>query len=307
MSRKTKDRTALAVMILFFITAIVSGMAAVYIRGKPRYHYEVRKDLSVHFTNADRVIESIRTAMRERSKSITITYTSHSDNMEDIDDVVSELMHYAVYETDRADEGDYLRYQSGGYDLNYTCEKKGNDREYELVITPRLYTDPEQEEEVNEKLEQVIESFGFDEDTSDYEIVRTVYDYIYQNVDYDVIHKKNDSYHLKATAYGALINGHAVCQGYAVLMYRMLRECGVDCRVITGMAYDEELGEEFHAWNIVRIDGEYYNIDVTWDKQLESEVFFLKGDKDFTSHKRDNEFITDEFYEQYPMSQYSYE
>ena len=86
-------------------------------------------------------------------------------------------------------------------------------------------------------------------------------------------------------------------------MYRMLRELGVDCRVITGMALGEN-SSEYHAWNIVRLGGTYYNIDITWDRQTESRGWFLKGDRTFSAdHIRDTEYSTEEFYGKYPMSE----
>ena len=267
-----------------------------------KYHYEVRKDLSVYFGNADSVIASVRGALKRRSEKITIEYTSHSNNMDDISAIVREIMEFAVSETDRPDEGDYINCQTGGYSVNYSYTKKDGDYHYEIILTPDYYSTDAQEEEVSEKVPGIIAGFGFDENTSDYEKVRTVCDYVYENVDYDIIHKKNSHYHLKSTAYGALINKHASCQGYAVTVYRLLRESGINCRVITGMAYDDELGSEYHAWNIAEIDGLYYNIDMTWDKQLESDEYFLRCDDDFDSHIRDEKFLTEEFMSEYPMS-----
>ena len=73
---------------------------------------------------------------------------------------------------------------------------------------------------------------------------------------------------LKYTAYAAMINKTAVCQGYASLLYRLLLECGVDCRVVTGYGNGGR-----HAWNIVEVDGKYYNVAGTSGyRWLESEL-----------------------------------
>ncbi len=69
------------------------------------------------------------------------------------------------------------------------------------------------------------------EGKTDYEIIRDVYAYICEHVTYDNIHVNDASYKLAHTAYAALVNGTAVCQGYAVLLYRMLMEQGIDCRI----------------------------------------------------------------------------
>ena len=270
--------------------------------GSPRYHYEVRKDLSVYFKNADTVIEKVRSALVRRDSRIVIEYTSSGDNMQDIDDIVREIMDYAVSETDCPYEGDYIAYQNGGYRLEYSCTENSGSYSYELVITPDLYTDSDQEQKVTEKIGEVTASLDLDSSTSDREKARRVYDYICENVKYDTIHKGESAHHMRSTAYGALIYGHATCQGYAVAVYRLLRESGVPCRVITGTAYNDITGEyEHHAWNIAEIDGAWYNIDATWGSILDSDDYFLVSDSALTAHTRDEKFSGSYFYKSYPM------
>ena len=43
-------------------------------------------------------------------------------------------------------------------------------------------------------------------------------------------------------------------------MYRLLLTAGIDCRFIGGLSRNEA-----HSWNIVKLNGKYYNIDATWD------------------------------------------
>ena len=85
------------------------------------------------------------------------------------------------------------------------------------------------------------------------------------------------------SAYGAIINGKAVCQGYASLFYRMCREAGIPARIITGLGNGGA-----HAWNIVKLDGAYYNVDVTWDDTEDSNYnYFNKSDSEYAStHRR---------------------
>lgn len=58
--------------------------------------------------------------------------------------------------------------------------------------------------------------------------------------------------------YGALVKHSCVCQGYAETMFYLLREAGLSCAV----ASSENIN---HAWNIVKIRGNWYHIDATWD------------------------------------------
>ncbi|MCR5122925.1 MAG: hypothetical protein K6B74_10960 [Ruminococcus sp.] len=273
---------------------------------RTRRRYDMRQDIGVYFTNADSVIDTIRDCLRRRSRQITICFSSHSDNMRDIDELVSELMTFARGETDRPDEGDYIAAQLGGYEARYECSLENGVYSYTIVISPDYYTDAQQESKVDERVNEIIGQLNVGRHSSEIERVRAVYRYLIENVGYDEVHKNNAHYHLKSTAYGALVNKRAVCQGYAVAAYRLFRELGLDCRVITGTASDGDLGEEYHAWNIVRVDGRYYDLDITWDKRLGTDRYFLKCESDFDSHKRDGQFTVKSFEERYPMSETSY-
>lgn len=68
------------------------------------------------------------------------------------------------------------------------------------------------------------------------------------------------------TICGAFINGKVVCEGYARALQYLLQKCGVECAEATG----EVLNEGGHAWNIIKIDGDYYYIDSTWDDSFSS-------------------------------------
>lgn len=286
------------------ITALITA-AVMLLTGcsAPKYHYDVRKDLSIYFGNADSVIQTVREAFVSRSPRITIEYTSGGDNMDDIPALVNEIVTFAMSETDDPREGDYLYHHYGGYELEYSRTDLADGRySYSITLIPDYYTTAEQEDQVTERIGEIIRELGAG-DMTDLEKVRAVYEYICENVKYDRVHAKNEHYHLKTTAYAALFHKTAVCQGYSVLMYRLLRELGIDCRVITGTAVGEN-SSEYHAWNIVRLGGTYYNVDITWDRQTETHDYFLRGDDSFSAdHIRDEEYATAGFYEEYPMSE----
>ncbi len=72
-------------------------------------------------------------------------------------------------------------------------------------------------------------------------------------------------------AYGALVEGEAVCEGYAEALAYLLFKSGIQSFIATGSSLNPSTGEpEGHAWNIVRIDGEYYHTDLTWNDQGEN-------------------------------------
>ena len=89
-----------------------------------------------------------------------------------------------------------------------------------------------------------------------------VHKWMVNNIQYDTTYSK---YH----AYNALIEGSAVCQGYAEAFSLFMDELGVPCKMITGTA-DNGSGTQSHAWNAVQLNGGWYYIDVTWDDPLMS-------------------------------------
>lgn len=63
------------------------------------------------------------------------------------------------------------------------------------------------------------------------------------------------------TAVGALVDGQAVCEGYARGMQYLLQRAGIECSLVTGINEKNEP----HMWNLVTINGRNYHLDPTWD------------------------------------------
>ena len=69
-------------------------------------------------------------------------------------------------------------------------------------------------------------------------------------------------------AYGALVEGKAVCEGYAEALQCLLHRAGIQSLIVLGSSINPSTGApEGHAWNMVRIDGSYYHTDLTWNDQ----------------------------------------
>lgn len=105
---------------------------------------------------------------------------------------------------------------------------------------------------------------------SDYERERYVHDALAERVEYDVNSNMNQS------AYSGLVTSRTVCAGYARAFQYLMQQLGIPCYYCTGYA-----GED-HAWNIVRLEGEYYNVDVTWDDTAQLTYdYFNRTDAEF--------------------------
>ncbi len=91
------------------------------------------------------------------------------------------------------------------------------------------------------------------------------------------------------SAYGVLINGYSVCEGYAEAFQLLMDIAGIEGYIVIGEA-DNGSDVVSHAWNIVKLDGEYYHIDCTWDdpisgngSQLLLHDYFLLKDAEIRS------------------------
>lgn len=78
--------------------------------------------------------------------------------------------------------------------------------------------------------------------------------------DYLVLHMAYDVSLTHVSPYDGLALGVTVCQGYTMLAYQMLTDAGIPVHIVAGVA-----GGSAHTWNLVRLQGAWYNLDVTWD------------------------------------------
>ena len=99
-----------------------------------------------------------------------------------------------------------------------------------------------------------------DADASDYQKEKKIHDYLVRHVAYGYPEGREFDDSMGYHAYGALVQGKAVCNGYAQAMKLLCDLAGVECSLITGRADGEN-----HAWNLVCLDDEWYHVDVTWD------------------------------------------
>ncbi len=165
-------------------------------------------------------------------------------------------------------------------------------------FTQTYLTTAAQENYVNTAVAAALSKLDISDDSA-YEKIKAVYDYIINNVDYDLPQTKY-------SAYDALYSHFTVCQGYSLLLYKMLMEAGVPVRFVSGEADNGE-SRGPHAWNIVKIGQYWYNLDVTWDDSSDTSKYMLKNNAGFSDHFRDSVFNTGAFNTAYPMSRYNYD
>lgn len=68
---------------------------------------------------------------------------------------------------------------------------------------------------------------------------------------------------------GPLLYGKGVCDGISKTAKVLFSECGIECHLVNGTGINSQNGKpEPHAWNIVRINGNYYHLDITYDNSF---------------------------------------
>lgn len=115
----------------------------------------------------------------------------------------------------------------------------------------------DREAQLSQKINQIVAGIPSSA-TSDAEKALYLHDYVVKNVTY----KKEGDHQ---TAAGALLDGKAVCAGYADAYLRLLTAVGIEAHTITGDAINAAGQRERHAWTMVVIDGKCLFTDVTWD------------------------------------------
>ena len=145
--------------------------------------------------------------------------------------------------------------------LNNTSKDSGNEKglgkESYKYLTGGASSMTSKEKELGKQIIKKIINNGM----SDFDKVKAINDYMIKNVSYDTEnYKKNSIPYESYTALGAMEKKVAVCAGYAK-MFKILASCaGLEATYVSG---DTPYGG--HAWNQVKVDGKWYNIDVTWN------------------------------------------
>ena len=249
------------------------------------------------------VAAELRQQLANRAETIEITYLQDMLLPED-STVAVDRFQDAVAHTGVSNQGDYIvnHLKRLGYDSSCVAE----DARYRVTLTytAQYRTTADQEAQVDARVKEILDQLNVYNGT-DHEKTKAVYDYLCGNVTVVyAIPGVLDPAPAAHTAYGALVEREAVCQGMANAFYRLMLELNVDARIISG-----KIGDTGHGWNIVAIDGVYYNVDATKDAGFtpDSYNYFLKADSSLTKHVRDEAYCTDAFREAYPVAESDYQ
>jgi len=270
----------IAIILVFIFIALPAEVSAKTYTTKEQVYSIIKKNLLAH--KKEFTIEMDPDTMKEIGTNT------------DLFDIVA-----AFDDKDTSKDSDYLKMSLKSWSAGWKWGGRSNvaNLTFSAVYTTTL----KQEKTLDTKIQSVLKALDLEEAT-DYEKVKAIHDYIINRTSYDQTLKKH-------TAYNALINKSSVCEGYALAAYRMFTDEGMESRIISGIA-----GGGPHAWNIVKVDGKWYYIDLTWDdpitntgEQVLRYDYFLKNSKEFSDHTRDSKYNTKAFLKAYPVAKSSYE
>lgn len=147
-------------------------------------------------------------------------------------------------------------------------------------------------EEIKNGIEEIINLANISNDNI-FDNELKLHDILGKNVKYYEYENINDIPHYAHTIYGAFVQKNAVCDGLSKSMQILLDKVDIDSIVLTGT-----LNNESHAWNMVKLNNEWYNLDITSDKSIKDyndvvihSYFNITTDKIKESHTIDEEDI----------------
>lgn len=133
-------------------------------------------------------------------------------------------------------------------------------------ITEYMPQIQQQQAELTQKVEEITAQIG--ENWTPLQKALYLHDYIATHGQYDTISRvdvENKIDERRRDAYGMLIDGIGVCQGYTLAYRLLLDRVGIKSGTVTSDSMN-------HVWNLIQIDGNWYHVDVTWDDPTEDRI-----------------------------------
>lgn len=200
----------------------------------------------------DEDLDKLKQVLADELKSVPTGIVFHASDKiteQQVFDILSESAAYA-----------------NGYDgillKSFRCRKtivEDGNAEFQLQIN--YQRDVEEVKQIKEKVaketDAVMDKLKL-EGMSDYEKVKAINTYLCDTVEYPTHEPYSDVSH---TAYGSFVEHSAVCDGYARAADILCEESGVNCQIVIG----EVRNGGGHAWNLVQLDGQWYQWDVCWN------------------------------------------
>lgn len=230
-------------------------------------------------TTSEQIRTKLAEGMKARNTTITLKYKGPTKNLEN-------LLKQAV--EDALDADPYTKYIVNRYVYSW----RGTSGSAKITLEVDYRETALQSAYVRERVQAILKQL-IKPGMNAHEKIKAIHDYVVLNLKYDTDLQKY-------TAYEGLRTGEAVCQGYSLLTYELLKGAGVENLIVEGTA-----GGQLHAWNLVQLDGRWYHLDTTWDDPVpnvpnQAEYnYYLRTDEQM---RKDHQWLASD----YPKSAVAY-
>ena len=208
---------------------------------------ERRASTPIECSSISSFIIALRDQMNQRNQVFSIHYTDieNSFTFAQVESRINSSLHQVLY------FDDYLKFSYQGHQVIWS----GSDNDVVIDFTVQYDTTAAQEIEITNRINQILLTI-ISAGMNDEEKAKAIHDWVVLNVAYDTTGQRH-------SIYDALFSGTAVCEGYALLMFRMLEIAGIPVHIIDGTG-----DGEVHAWNLVYLCSAWFHVDATWDDPI---------------------------------------
>jgi transglutaminase-like putative cysteine protease len=176
------------------------------------------------------LILNLQKEMKARRQNFSLHYHDQENSFAfaDVKARIESSLHQIFY------GDDYLKFSYRSYQANWS----GGDNDVIIDFVVSYDTTAAQEQEISNRIDQLLPTIITAGD-NDEQKARAIHDWV-------VLHIAYDTSRTRHSIYDALFSGSAVCEGYALLMFKLLETAGIRVHSIDGTGHGEP-----HAWNLV--------------------------------------------------------
>ncbi|MBP2002440.1 hypothetical protein J2Z69_003513 [Paenibacillus shirakamiensis] len=198
------------------------------------------------FASRQQIEAKILQAAQHREETISFKYKGPTSSLKTM---LTDALNTAL------EQDVYTKYVVDSYAFSW----RGNETSASITVRMTYRETAAQTAYVAAQVKAIINSLKLTS-MNEHEKVKAIHDWV-------VLHLKYDQSLGKYTAYEGLKTGEAVCQGYSLLTFRLLKEAGILSLIAEGSA-----GGQLHAWNLIQLDGRWYHMDTTWDDPVPDQL-----------------------------------
>lgn len=227
------------------------------------YEYAHAASDSTGLRSVNEMKQKLTGAMNNRRETITFTFEGKTSQLK-------PQVQSAINQAMASDP--YLYYIINSYGYSY----QGGARSAKVTVQMEYRETLQQTAYVNQQVKAALKKLILP-GMNNHQKVKVIHDWVIRTLQYDTTYSKY-------TAYEGLKSGSAVCQGYSLLTYKLLKEAGIPNRIVEGTAKPVGGSRVSHAWNLVQLDGKWYHLDTTWDDPMPDQpgevgtAYYLKTD-----------------------------